>query len=138
MNSAVDMLTGSWSSGQSISTGAHNGTGFNTRNGSPLRGLRAVVHLDSFVVATTNSLSSIVQTVIQVSADNTNWRTIATGKAHTATSTSRPINEDIGPFTVPVDEPYVRAVTTPTANGGTGLGMLARIFLTDGRRTPSL
>jgi hypothetical protein len=136
---ATDMLIGSWSSGVSVTTGTVNGTAFNTRNGSPTRGLRAVVHIDSYGVTTANSLSTILTPSIEVSANgSTGWRNVATGKTRTATTTNTAYTEDIGPFTVPSDEPYVRCVLTPTQAGGTAPVALVRVFLTDSRRTPAI
>ncbi len=108
-------------------TATFNGAGIDTINGGPARGFRAEVAVSAATVATTGTAAEVVTFTIDVSSDNTTYRTLATAPALTLTATAQTADFAMA-FHVPKNEHWYRLTATFAGSGTTpSISYLARV-----------
>lgn len=118
-------------------TATFQSTAVNTLTGSPVRGFKARLVVTAHSVATTGTAANTWTPSIEVSSDNTTFRTLSTGKAITSTATAG-TNEQNFEFVVPPAEPYVRSVITLVGGGSTTPSISYKWDLGDARGGPTV
>ena len=101
---------------QVTKTATFQGTALNSVTGSAPRGYKAEVIVTNYSVGTTGTAATTFTFTVEVSSDNTTFRTLLTAPVLTASTAAATADFNME-FIVPANEPYYRLVETLGGNG---------------------